>query len=129
MNKNMDTTALDSGLIQICKIIDETKPGGKPKEKLSPYFKCYFGERSISYSRQYMAYGANQKIDFVARILNLGTRPKIGDYVILSFYDGQENENGDQFRLDNVQPLTDDDGNKVFDLTLSRLEKFYEILE
>ena len=76
-----------------------------------------------------MAAGANQKIDFVARILNLGTRPKIGDYVILSFYDGQENENGDQFRLDNVQPLTDDDGNKVFDLTLSRLEKFYEILE
>lgn len=76
-----------------------------------------------------MAAGANQKIDFVARIMNLGTRPKIGDYAILSFYDGQENEDGDQFRLDNVQPITDDDGNKVFDLTLSRLEKFYEILE
>ena len=121
--------ALDSGLIQICNLTNTAAAGGKPAFKLAPVFQCYFGERSISYSRQYLAMGANQHIDFVARILNLGTRPKIGQYAILGYYDGQENENGDQFRIDNVQAIFDDDGLKVFDLTLSRLGEFYEVIE
>ena len=38
-------------------------------------------------------------------------------------------ESGDQYRIDNVQHLLDDDGLKVTDLTLSRMDELYEIAD
>ena len=124
-----ESTALDSGVAKVCTLKTISVSGSKPKYHLSPYLQEYFGERFISYSRQYLAKGANEKVDFVIRIQNMNVRPSIGQYAILLYYDGQENPNGDQFRITNVQPMTDADGLKVYDLSLERLDDLYEIVE
>jgi hypothetical protein len=72
----------------------------------------------ISYSRQYAAMGVDQQIDRIIRIWR--TPVRIGDVVVI----GDE-----QYRIDNVQPTLDDDGLKVVDLTLRRLEANYDIAQ
>ncbi|MFA6663750.1 MAG: hypothetical protein WCS21_05505 [Lachnospiraceae bacterium] len=116
----------DSGKAQICELVVNPDLGLMPSPKIKTLCTQFFGERQISYSRQYQAKGADEQVDMLIRIWKESTRPKIGMIAILSDYDGQENKSGDQFRVDNVQPTIDDDGLGVYDLTLSRLEKRYE---
>jgi hypothetical protein len=72
----------------------------------------------ISYSRQYAAMGADQQIDRIIRIWR--TPVRIGDVIVIE---------GEQYRIDNVQPTLDDDSLQVVDLTLCRLEENYDIAE
>lgn len=118
----------DDGLVTVCVLHNTAESGAMPVYKLAEVFTQYFDERNISMNRAYLARGVDEQIDMVIRIDNEGSRPRIGQYAVLRFYDGQEDDNGDQFRIDLVQPMTDEDGLKVFDLTLSRLEKNYDTI-
>lgn len=118
----------DDGLVTVCNLQNTAESGAMPVYKLAEVFTQYFDERNISMNRAYLARGVDEQIDMVIRIDNEGSRPKIGQYAVLQYYDGQEDEKGDQFRIDLVQPMTDEDGLKVFDLTLSRLEKNYDTI-
>ncbi len=117
---------MDDGVVTICDLINTAEAGDMPVYRLSGLFTQYYAERTISLTRSYLAKGVDERVDMVIRIANERQRPHIGQYAILRYYDEQENENGDQFRIDLVQPMTDDDGLKVFDLTLSRLEENYD---
>lgn len=120
---------MDDGLVMICDLINTAEAGDMPVYSLSELFTQYYAEQSIGLTRSYLAKGVDERVDMVIRIAFEGHRPRIGQYAMLTYYDGQENENGDQFRIDLVQPNTDEDGLKCFDLTLYRLEDNYDTVD
>ena len=111
---------MDSGTCRIYTVTDAAENGEMPNPTLHEYgdYEWAFEDRMISYSRQYAAMGVDQQIDRIIRIWR--TPVRIGDVVVI----GDE-----QYRIDNVQPTLDDDGLKVVDLTLRRLEANYDIAE
>lgn len=122
----------DAGIVTICKLTNTAASGLMPKEELVPLeyegevLTWRFEDRFIGYSRQYEAKGVGERIDKLIRIWN-APQVRIGYYAVLTDYEGQENENGDQYRIDNVQPQIDENGLKVTDITLYRLDELYDI--
>lgn len=111
---------LDSGMLTVCTVKDVTVPGKMPVKKLIPGEQHYYGERVVGYGRQYAARGVSEQVDILARIWQ-DRSIRIGMYALL--------ENGEQYRIGNVQHLKDEDGLLVTDLSLERLDDLYEIAE
>ena len=111
---------MDSGTCRIYTVTDSAENGEMPNPTLHEYgdYEWSFEDRMISYSRQYAAMGVDQQIDRIIRIWR--TPVRIGDVVVIE---------GEQYRIDNVQPTLDDDSLQVTDLTLRRLEENYDIAE
>ena len=111
----------DDGIVYLCSLTDESKPGLKPKEVLQRIARHWFEERMITFRRQYSAKGANEQIDKLIRI-HYDPKARIGAYAVLG--------NGEQYRIDNVSTGYDSESRLRFsELTLSRLEDFYDLLE
>lgn len=125
----------DDGVLYICNLINTAENGDMPKEKLQKVNKHWFENRVVGYGRFYSAQGVNQRVDRVVRI-NLDNNVRIGQYAVLG--------NGEQFRIDMVafgQEVIDRTrsieskyyrqpkiaGNKYTELTLSRVEKNYDV--
>lgn len=113
---------LDAGKLTLCtlKEKEERKPGSMPQESLVPGETCFYGERTVGYNRQYAAMGVNERIDMIARIWQ-NRAARAGMYALL--------DNGEQYRITFAQQLLDDDGLRVTDLTLERLDKLYDVSE
>lgn len=117
---------MDAGLVTLCNLQNTAEAGDMPKEMLVPVETLQFEERTVGVTRFYAAQGANQQIDMLIRVWR--TRARIGMYALLTDYEGQENEGGDQYQIDRVQHLVDQSGLKVTDLTLRRVDNLYEVL-
>lgn len=117
----------DAGIVNICDLINEAADGEMPKEKLQKLRAHMFEERIIGYGRQYAAKGVNERVDMQIRIWR-DAQVHIGQYALLSDYEGQVNEGGDQYRIDNVQQVLDSNGLKVTDLSLYRMDELYEVI-
>lgn len=117
---------LDSGTVTLCSLVNQADPGDMPRYILHSLISQNYHEMRIGLNRAYLARGVDQQVDMMIRIWDEGIRPRIGQYAVLSDYKWQEDPDGDQFRIDLVQPTLNDDGLQVFDLTLSRLEKNYD---
>ena len=111
----------DAGKVSICNLQNTVAPGRMPVQVLVPIAVAYFEERTVGYNRYYAAQGVNQDISMLIRIWRCSAA-KIGMYAVLSM-----SENDGQYRISNVQHLLNDDGLKVTDLTLVRLEAFYDV--
>lgn len=109
---------LDSGILELYKLVNTAPNGQMPNEQLVYVDSAYYGERTVGYNRQYAAKAVNESVDKLIRIWR-DESISAGMYVLL--------EDGDQYQIDFVQHLLDDDGLKVTDLTLKRLEKNYEL--
>lgn len=109
---------LDSGVLTIYTLKDYYSSGRVPKQKLVEHSQHYYGERMIGFSRQYAANGVNQRIDLLARVWHDRS-------LIIGMY--ATDDEGTQYRITNVQHLIDEDGLRVTDLTMERLDKLYEI--
>ena len=123
----------DAGVVTICRLVNTSGSGDMPKDVLEPLkddndeiLTWQFEERTIGYGRQYNAKSVMERVDMLIRIWRCPVR--IGMYAVLTDYEGQENPEGDQYRIDNVQNMVDRDGLKVTDLTLYRMEELYEVL-
>lgn len=111
----------DAGVVTLCELKDANETaGGMPAMLLIPVERQFYGERTVGYRRQYAAFGANQQVDMLIRTWR-SAEAQIGMYAVL--------ESGEQYRIDNVQHLLDEDGLKVTDLTLRRLDKLYDVAE
>lgn len=119
---------MDDGIIKICDLTNLAPDGNMPRNQLTVLDEMYFESRTVGYNRQYAAKGANEQVDMLVRVWRNNT-VHIGMFAVLTNYEGQVNESGDQYRIDNVQHLLDDDGLKVTDLTLSRMDELYEIAD
>lgn len=114
----------DDGMITIYSLEEVGEPGDMPTEQLVEKTRSLFGERTVGYGRQYAAKGVNEQVDRLVRIwedraIRIGMMGIIGD----------DPSEGEQYRIDNVQHLKDDDGLKVTDLSLRRLDELYDINE
>lgn len=122
---------MNDGLVVLCNLKNLAEPGDMPNEALVPLteddeaLEWSFEDRVIGYNRQYVAKGVSERVDMLIRIWRAPAR--IGMYAVLTDYEGQENPKGDQYRIDNVQQLLNEDGLKVTDLTLYRLDQLYEV--
>ena len=119
---------MDDGIIKICELTDIASDGDMPDEITTVLDSMYFESRTVGYNRQYAAKGVNETVDMLVRVWR-NASVRIGMMAVLTDYEGQVNESGDQYRIDNVQHLTDDDGLKVTDLTLSRMDDLYEVTD
>lgn len=117
---------MDAGRIIICRLENVASSGEMPSDALVTVATADFEERVIGYGRQYDALGVNEQIDMLVRIWR-EPLVRIGMYAVLTDYEGQINEDGDQYRIDNVQHLLDADGLKVTDITLSRMDELYDV--
>lgn len=107
----------DDGFVEIYRLENIATPGDMPAERLVKYTDCFFGERVVGYGRQYAAKGVDEQIDMLIRVWQ-DRRIRTGMIAVIE---------EEQFRIDNVQHMLDEDGLKVSDLTLARLEDFYDI--
>lgn len=110
---------LDHGTLEVCETANRATPGRMPKNVIVSRFPpVFYGELNIGYRRQYAAMGVSQQVDKLVRIWQ-DRRVHIGMVAIL---DGAE-----QYRIDNVQHLEDENLEPVTHLTLRRLDTLYDI--
>ena len=107
----------DDGLITIYTLEKIGEPGDMPKEQLKTKSQHMYGERTIGYGRQYAAKSVNEQVDMLVRFWQDRS-------IHIRNYAGIDDE---QYIIDNVQHLKDEDGLPVTDLTLRRLDKLYEV--
>lgn len=109
---------LDSGTLTLCNLENTAPPGEMPKQRLVPVETCYYGERTVGYNRQYAARGANERVDLIARIWQ--SRAARADMVAVL-------DTGAQYRVTLAQQLLDEDGLRVTDLSLERMDTLYDV--
>lgn len=112
---------MDAGHIRVCIKTETNEPGAMPTYTLQPVTEADFEERTFGMARQYAAKGVNEQIDLLARIWR-DPAVRIGMHAVISDsdYDGQ-------YRITDVRHQLDDDGLKVTDITLMRLNENYDI--
>lgn len=108
----------DSGVLTVCALKNTAEAGEMPVEKLIPIKKFWYGERTVGFNRFYAAQGANQQIDLLVRIPSC-RRIRAGMYAVLG--------NGSQYRIDYIAQGGDEDELRWTDLTLSKLERNYDL--
>lgn len=108
------------GILAVYSLQNVAEKGRMPSNKLVLKADHYYGNRTIGFTRQYTAMGVDQRVDKLVRIWQ-DESIFVHDIAVL--------DDGFQYRIDMVQHLLDDDGLKVTDLTLYRLEENYEIDE
>ena len=110
---------LFEGTLRLCELRNVAEPGEMPTEKLVVVSYHYYGDRTIGYGRQYAAMGVQQQVDRLIRIWR-DENVTVKQYAIL--------DDGKQYRVDMVQHSLDEDGLKVTDLTLFRLDENFDVV-
>ena len=106
----------DAGMVTISKLVNVANKGDMPKMAKKTIAEDFFEERTIGYNRQYSAKGVKEQVDLLLRIwyapdVRIGMAATISD----SAYDGE-------YHIDNVAHMTDDNGLRVTEITLSAME-------
>lgn len=110
---------LFEGTLTLCALENTAEAGAMPVEKLVKAETVYYGERTVGYNRQYAALGVSQQVDKLVRIWQ--TDVTVKQYAIL--------DDGSQYIIDMVQAAEDENGLKVVDLTLRRLDDNFDVEE
>jgi len=113
----------DAGVVTVCQLTNTAQAGAMPVEELTAVATAYFEERTVGYNRYFTALGVNERVDMMIRVVRM-PEARAGMYAVLS-----QSENDGQYRIAQVQNLLDDDGLKVTDLSLTRLDTFYNLEE
>lgn len=108
------------GLLYICQVQNVAAPGRMPTEQLVPICSAYYRKRTVGYNRLYAALGANQSISMLVRCYNTEV-PTYTEQLYVVFPNEQTDN---QFLVSSIQEIVEED---AIDLTLSRLEEYYDI--
>lgn len=120
---------MNDGTVQLFNTVNTAEPGAMPVYQLDAAGDPQdFAEVTVGMNRQYLARGVDERIDMMIQIWPEQIRPKIGQIAVLTYYEYQEDPDGDQYRIDNVQRIENEDGLQVFQLTLYRLEDNYDYI-
>ena len=113
----------DAGHVAICNKIETQEAGAMPTYTLQLVTEADFEERTFGMARQYAAKGVNEQIDLLIRIWR-NPAARIGMQAVISDSDYEG-----QYRITDIRHQLDDDGLKVTDITLMRLDENYDISE
>lgn len=107
------------GTLKIYTLQNTAAAGAMPVDQLVLKYPedVYYSDRVVGYNRQYAAMGADQFISKLVRIWEIPVN--VGEIAVIG---------NDQYRIDVVQFLRDEDGLKVCDLTLAKLEERYDCI-
>ena len=114
---------MDAGTLKVCSLTNVADNGAMPVEILTPVASSYYEDRVVGYGRYFAAKGVNEQVDLTVRSWRL-QEARAGMYAVLSY-----GENDGQYRIVQVQHLLNEDGLKVTDLSLARLEAYYELAD
>lgn len=114
---------MDAGMLKVCELTNTAANGAMPVEELSEIASTYYEDRVVGYGRYFAAKGVNEQVDLTVRSWRL-PEARAGLYAVLS-----DGENDGQYRIVQVQHLLNEDGLKVTDLSLARLEANYELAD
>ena len=113
---------MDAGHIRVCRLENvQMVPGGMPVEALVLVTEADFEERTLGVTRAYLAKGANEQIDLLARIWR-DPLVKVGMYAVVS-----DSDYNGQYRVTMVQHSLDGDNLKVTDISLSKMGNNYAV--
>lgn len=107
----------DGGIVTLYALENIAQPGFMPREALVEKAKAFYSLRTSGVARRYAALGANREYAYVIRCWNMTELPDGVLYAIP--------EDDKQYRIDPAEPIYDSD---AIDLTLVRLEAFYDVL-
>lgn len=105
------------GIVKICRAADQAKPGYKPQQGLTHKVTLRYEERRLGIQRYYEGKQNQIQIERVIRV------PRVN---AVSSQDVAVTEDGEQYRIDLVQTVTDLYPESM-DLTLSRIQQKYEV--
>lgn len=108
----------DDGILTVYSLANTAVPGRMPVEQLVEQSRHRYAELRAGVTRVYAAKGVKEQIDLFVRIWQ-DREVRTGMYIT--------DRNGDQYRIDDVRHTYDEDGLRVSDITLSRLEKDYDV--
>lgn len=114
---------MDAGVLTLCELVNTADAGRMPVQKLNAVACGYYEDRLVGYNRYFAAAGVNEQVDLMTRVWRMPCA-RAGMYAVLSC-----GENDGQYRIVQVQHLLNDDGLKITDLTLQRLDEKYELAE
>lgn len=108
------------GILNICTLENTAEAGYMPVQMLVTAATAYYRKRTVGYNRLYAALGANQEITMLVRCFNTEV-PTYTEQLYVVF----PNEDSDnQFIVTAIQEIIEEN---AIDLTLSRLEEYYDI--
>lgn len=111
----------DDGTLFLYELQNVSEPGDMPVEALKRISnKHYFEILYIGRDRQNQAKGYGERIDLRVRI-HYEPTARIDRFVVLG--------NEDQFRIIDCTPNKNEDGLRCTDLSLMRLEDFYDVAD
>lgn len=107
-----------TGIATLYHVTETAVDGGMPTRKLSSFFHTYFADRRIGITRIYAAKGVKKRIDRVIRIEY--TEDVLADDIAIL-------DDGKQYRIDIVHQVEDENDLYCTELTLERLETYYDV--
>ncbi len=111
---------LDNGTLRLCTLENLANNGRMPIQKLVPYARHWYQERTIGMNRQYLAKGANERVDLYVYI-HEERRARANQYAVLG--------NGEQFYVNMVDHVIEENTNlKYTTLSLQRLDQNYDVV-
>lgn len=115
--KHEITQSFNDGIVKICGVQDDAKPGYKPVQKLSEKITLRFEEQRLGITRLYQSRQAQNEIEKVIRVPKAGNI-SVKDVAVLE---------GKQYTIDTIQKVPD-----VYppckDLALVRIEQEIEVM-
>ena len=114
------------GILFICKLENTAEAGFMPVQELVPLVQAYYRKRTVGYNRMYAAMGANKEISLLVRCFNTEV-PDYNEQLYVLFAKTQDDDVViEQFRVSAIQEIVEDG---AIDLTLSKMEEFYNVSE
>ncbi len=108
----------DDGILAICDVINAAPPGKKPVYALKEKAAYYYGYEKLGVTRYYQAKQADQQVECVVAVPGWEDI-KTTDICVL--------EGGVQYKIAMVQPGKDDNGLRMTELSLERIDQSYEV--
>lgn len=110
------------GILFICKLENTAEAGFMPVLKLVQICQAYYRKRTVGYNRLYAAMGANKEISLLVRCFNT----EVPDYneQLYVVFPKESIFDSEQFRVSAIQEIVEDG---AIDLTLSKMEEFYDV--
>ena len=108
---------LDSGTLTVWRGTNTSPAGSMPVLKYAQIWGSYYADRTIGIQRYYTAMQHDNRVDAMVRVQRTYELKPADDRIILSPY---SHEDGNAYRIIQLQQVLDDDGLPVTDLTLER---------